>query len=196
MQQDSESPGTTLWRSLKHRLAFQTKYQRKEESMGVYNLDEVLKTLRYTTDEVTHYATEEGGTWQVATNGCVPWNAVSFKTKQGGYWNINSGWFPWSGHKEEGNLIKPEDPKHPMNSENAHYRIPIAVLATLPEQMQKDFHIIRERVDRIVCEDRKFEAFFADVEFGLSAYGISPDEKSRKNLKAILKGSYGKFKRA
>lgn len=163
--------------------------------MNVYNLDQALKELRSTSDEVTHYALGGGGTWMPATNGCVPWNAMSFKTKQGAYWNIHSGWASGGPHKF-GELVLPEDPKHPMNAENAHYRIPIAVLAILPEQMQKDFHIIRERVDQVCHEEKEARLFAEYVKAEMAKRNMRLSTPFDTDFQYLLRDAYGKFKRS
>lgn len=183
MQQAFESLGTTF----SHRVKNIFRYKRKEEAMK-NDLDAALRSLHHTNDEVTHYTLSEGGLWITATNGCVPWNVVSFKTKHGAKWNIDTGWAPWV-YK---NLVMPEDPKHPMNFPSAHYRIPIAILHTLPEQMQKDFHIIRERVEQI-CDEAKEARMFAEyVQAAMKAQCVTTSDEK---LNYILRDAYAKFKR-
>lgn len=158
------------------------------------SLEQAIRDLHHT-ENITYYTDTPGGRWQNAKQGCVPSNAWSIRTSLGRYWDKADGWLQNEDMiKSSRETIKPEDPRHPMNAENAHYKFFLKGIAKMPEDMRKQFYNIRDHLDKQTAAEKEFEKFFADVELGLSAYSISPDKNAMRNLKAILKDSYGKFK--
>jgi len=190
MRQDSESNGTTFLRSLKHRLRFHYRYRTKEDIMGnkVYDLDFALRSL-VLHETVTHYALNEGDYWIPSKQGCVPSQTHSFKTSTGRYWNSATGW---------GELVQPEDRRHPINSEQAYFRIPAAALDALTVEERKEFHRIRDKLDKIAAKDREFNKFFCSVAELIPAFNLrvtyNKDELPRSEvddrLRRILRSAY------
>jgi len=199
MQQDSESHGRTLWRSIKHRLEFKARYRLKEEAMADYvTMQQAIKELHHT-ENITMYLEAEGGIWREAKQGCIPSHAPAFKTNLNRTWRIGVGWSICAN-----NVVMPEDPKHPMNAENAHYKFFLQDIAKMPEDMRKQFYNIRAHLDKQSKADKEFTAFFNQVAEALPAFDLRvtynrselPRSEVDDRFRRILRSAWdGKFKR-